>query len=94
MIILVMVPITLALCKKLKLDPSYFRVGMAVMANLQGTATLAGDPPSMIFADHAGYGFNDFFFYAGKPSIFLPPRGYDCRGAFPQAGALYVHPSG
>ncbi|MDR1948070.1 MAG: TRAP transporter large permease subunit [Spirochaetaceae bacterium] len=69
--VLVMAPIALALCSKLRLDPSYFMVGLAVMANLQGTATLVGDPPSMIFADFAGYGFNDFFVYAGKPAIFF-----------------------
>jgi Na+/H+ antiporter NhaD/arsenite permease-like protein len=69
--VLVMAPIALALCKKLEMDPSYFMVGLAVMANLQGTATLVGDPPSMIFADHSGYSFNDFFFFAGKPSIFF-----------------------
>jgi Na+/H+ antiporter NhaD/arsenite permease-like protein len=46
-------------------------VGLAVMANLQGTATLVGDPPSMIFADFAGYGFNDFFVYRGRLSIFF-----------------------
>jgi Na+/H+ antiporter NhaD/arsenite permease-like protein len=79
--VLVMAPIALALCKKLKLDPSYFIVGMAVMANLQGTATLVGDPPSMIFADHSGYGFNDFFFYAGKPSIFFVVQGGMIAGA-------------
>ncbi|WP_010253785.1 SLC13 family permease [Treponema primitia] len=69
--VLVMAPIALALCKKLELDPTYFIVGLAVMANLQGTATLVGDPPSMIFADHSGYGFNEFFFYEGRPSIFF-----------------------
>jgi Na+/H+ antiporter NhaD/arsenite permease-like protein len=69
--VLVMAPIALALCKKLDLDPTYFMVGLAVMANLQGTATLVGDPPSMIFANHSGYGFNDFFFYEGRPSIFF-----------------------
>jgi Na+/H+ antiporter NhaD/arsenite permease-like protein len=69
--VLVMAPIALAFCKKLKMDPSYFMVGLAVMANLQGTATLVGDPPSMIFADYAGYGFNDFFFFEGKLSIFF-----------------------
>jgi Na+/H+ antiporter NhaD/arsenite permease-like protein len=69
--VLVMAPIALALCAKLKLDPSLFMVGLAVMANLQGTATLVGDPPSMIFADYAKYGFNDFFFYRGKPGIFF-----------------------
>ena len=69
--VLVMAPIALALSKKLKLDPTYFLVGLAVMANLQGTATLVGDPPSMILASFAGYGFNDFFVYQGKPSIFF-----------------------
>jgi Na+/H+ antiporter NhaD/arsenite permease-like protein len=69
--VLVMAPIALALCSKLKINPLYFMVGLAVMANLQGTATLVGDPPSMIFADYAHYGFNDFFIYQGKLSIFF-----------------------
>jgi Na+/H+ antiporter NhaD/arsenite permease-like protein len=69
--VLVMAPIALALCARLKLNPSLFMVGLAVIANLQGTATLVGDPPSMIFADYAGYGFNDFFVYHGKLSIFF-----------------------
>lgn len=69
--VLVMAPIALALCNKLKLNPGNFMVGLAVMANLEGTATLVGDPPSMIFADYANYGFNDFFVYQGKLSIFF-----------------------
>ena len=69
--VLVMAPIALALCSKLKINPMYFMTGLAVMANLQGTATLVGDPPSMIFANYAGYGFNDFFVYHGKLSIFF-----------------------
>ena len=69
--VLVMAPIALAFCKKLKLSPKMFMVGLAVMANLQGTATLVGDPPSMIFADFSGYNFNNFFFYNGKLSIFF-----------------------
>jgi Na+/H+ antiporter NhaD/arsenite permease-like protein len=69
--VLVMAPIALALSKKLKMNPTLFMVGLAVMANLQGTATLVGDPPSMIFADFAKYGFNDFFVYQGKLSIFF-----------------------
>jgi Na+/H+ antiporter NhaD/arsenite permease-like protein len=69
--VLVMAPIALALSKKLKMNPTLFMVGLAVMANLEGTATLVGDPPSMIFADFAKYGFNDFFVYQGKLSIFF-----------------------
>ena len=69
--VLVMAPIALALCSKLKLNPMYFMTGLAVMANLQGTATLVGDPPSMIFANFSGYSFNNFFFYQGRMSIFF-----------------------
>lgn len=69
--VLVMAPIALSLCKKLKLNPTYFMIGLAVMSNLEGTATLVGDPPSMIFAAYAGYNFNDFFVHLGKPSIFF-----------------------
>ena len=69
--VLVMAPIALALSKKLKLNPIPFMIGLAVMSNLEGTATLVGDPPSMIFASYAGYNFNDFFVSSGKLSIFF-----------------------
>lgn len=69
--VLVMAPIALALCAKLKINPTLFMMGLAVMSNLEGTATLVGDPPSMIFASYAGYNFNDFFIHDGTPSIFF-----------------------
>lgn len=69
--VLVMAPIALSLCKKLNLNPTYFMIGLAVMSNMEGTATLVGDPPSMIFAAYAGYNFMDFFFYSGRVSIFF-----------------------
>ena len=69
--VLVMAPIALALSKKLKLNPVPFMIGLALMSNLEGTATLVGDPPSMIFASYAHYTFNDFFVSQGKLSIFF-----------------------
>ncbi len=69
--VLVMAPIALALCSKLGMNPTFFMMGLAVMSNLEGTATLVGDPPSMIFASYAGYNFNDFFVHQGTPSIFF-----------------------
>jgi Na+/H+ antiporter NhaD/arsenite permease-like protein len=83
--VLLMAPIALEICRRLKLDPTPFMIGLAVMANLQGTATLVGDPPSMIFASYAGYSFNDFFFYNGKLSIFFAVQ----IGAI--VGALYFY---
>lgn len=69
--VLVMAPIALALCKKIKCNPTLFMIGLAVMSNLEGTATLVGDPPSMIFASYAGYNFNDFFIHEGRLSVFF-----------------------
>ncbi len=83
--VLVMAPIALEISRRLKLDPTPFMIGLAVMANLQGTATLVGDPPSMIFASFAGYSFNDFFVHAGKLSIFFSVQ----VGAI--VGALYFY---
>ncbi|MBQ0039535.1 MAG: TRAP transporter large permease subunit [Treponema sp.] len=69
--VLVMAPIALAICKKLEMNPTKFLIGLAVMSNLEGTATLIGDPPSMIFANYAKFSFNDFFVHHGKMSIFF-----------------------
>ncbi len=69
--VLVMAPIALALCKTLKINPTNFMIGLAVMSNLEGTATLVGDPPSMIFASYANYNFNDFFIHNKTLSIFF-----------------------
>lgn len=83
--VLVMAPVALSLCKKLHITPVYFMAALAVMANLQGTATLVGDPPSMIFASYAHYGFNDFFAHQGRLSIFFVVQ------AGMIAGALYFY---
>ncbi|HPB48575.1 MAG TPA: SLC13 family permease, partial [Exilispira sp.] len=69
--VLVVAPLALDIAKKLKVSPVPILFSIAISSNLQGTATLVGDPPSMIFAGFAGFSFNDFFFYNGKPSIFF-----------------------
>ncbi len=46
-------------------------IGVAMSSNLQGTATMIGDPPSMILASHMRMGFWEFFVYHGKPGIFV-----------------------
>jgi len=69
--VLIIIPIALAISRKLKIDPTYFIIGIAICSNLQGTATLVGDPPSMILAGIMKLNFNDFFFLKGKPGIFF-----------------------
>ena len=69
--VLIVAPIALSLAKKLKINPVNIMIAIAVSSNLQGTATLIGDPPSMLLGGFAKMNFGDFFFYRGRPSIFF-----------------------
>ncbi len=69
--VLILAPIAFEMAERLKVSPVPFLVSIAISANLQGTATLIGDPPSMILAAHMKLDFNDFIVLAGKPSIFF-----------------------
>jgi Na+/H+ antiporter NhaD/arsenite permease-like protein len=69
--LLIIAPIALAMAKRIKLNPVPMMIGIAICSNLQGAATLIGDPPSMLLGGFAKMTFLDFFFYHGKPSIFF-----------------------
>lgn len=70
-VVLLVAPVALSLADKLKLNPAPLLIGIAISSNVQGTATMIGDPPSMILASHMRMGFWDFFFYQGKPGVFF-----------------------
>ncbi|MDD5409754.1 MAG: SLC13 family permease, partial [Candidatus Omnitrophica bacterium] len=69
--VLIVAPIALSLAKKLKINPTNMMIAIAVSSNLQGSATLIGDPPSMLLGGFAKMNFGDFFLYKGKPGIFF-----------------------
>jgi Na+/H+ antiporter NhaD/arsenite permease-like protein len=69
--VLIVAPIAMALSKKLQISPMNMMIGIVISSNLQGCATLIGDPPSMLLGGFAKMTFWDFFFYQGKPSIFF-----------------------
>jgi Na+/H+ antiporter NhaD/arsenite permease-like protein len=70
-VVLLLAPVALSLADKLKVSPVPLLIGIAVSSNLQGTATMIGDPPSMILAGYMHMGFWDFFAYEGRPGIFF-----------------------
>ncbi|MFH1125606.1 MAG: SLC13 family permease [Candidatus Altiarchaeota archaeon] len=70
-VVLLMAPVALSIARKCNINLVPLFVGMAISANLQGCATLIGDPPRMLLAGFAGMNFNDFFFVNGTPSIFF-----------------------
>lgn len=69
--VMIVAPIAMALADKLKMSPVNLLIAIAISSNLQGAATLIGDPPSMLLAGFAKMNFMDFFFYKGRPSIFF-----------------------
>lgn len=69
--VLMIAPVALEICKKLKTDPVPFIISIAVSSNLQGAATLVGDTTAILLGSYADMNFLDFFVYQGKPSIFF-----------------------
>lgn len=58
--VLLVAPVTLLVCDRLKLSPVPFLLAEVFASNIGGTATLVGDPPNIIIASRAGLTFNDF----------------------------------
>ena len=69
--VLMIAPVALEICKKLKINPVPFIIGIAVSSNLQGAATLVGDTTAIMLGSALDMTFMDFFVYRGKPSIFF-----------------------
>ena len=69
--VLMIAPVALEICRKLKTNPVPFIIGIAVSSNLQGAATLVGDTTAIMLGSALDMTFMDFFWYMGKPSIFF-----------------------
>ena len=69
--VLMVAPVGLAVCKKLKMNPVGMILSIAVSSNLQGAATLVGDTTSIMLAAYADMNFMEFFWMEGRPGIFF-----------------------
>lgn len=69
--LIIVAPVAFQIANKLKINPTKLIFALAISSNLQGTATLIGDPPSILLASATGMNFLDFFVYKNKPSIFF-----------------------
>ena len=61
--VLLMGPVTLTLCKLLRVNPVPFFIAEILASNIGGTATLIGDPPNIMIGSAAGFEFADFIVY-------------------------------
>jgi Na+/H+ antiporter NhaD/arsenite permease-like protein len=68
--VLLIAPVTLLVCDRLRISPAPFLMAEAFAANIGGTATLVGDPPNIIIADRGDVSFNAFLLNLG-PIVLL-----------------------
>ena len=69
--VLLMAPVTLAITKRLELNPIAFLLTEALASNIGGTATLVGDPPNIMIASKAELGYLDFLLVLGPLVVVL-----------------------
>lgn len=68
--VLMVAPVGIAVCRKMRINPVPVVISIAVSSNLQGAATLVGDTTSILLGGYAHMSFIDFIWWKGKPSIF------------------------
>jgi len=69
--VLMVAPVALEICRKLKTNPVPFIIAIAVSSNLQGAATLVGDTTAIMLGSALEMSFMDFFWYKGRPGMFF-----------------------
>ena len=69
--VLMVAPVAIEICRKLKTNPVPFIISIVVSSNLQGAATLVGDTTAIMLGSALDMSFMDFFFYNGKPGMFF-----------------------
>ncbi|MBQ3225040.1 MAG: arsenic transporter [Oscillospiraceae bacterium] len=69
--VLMVAPVALEICKKLKTNPVSFIIAIAVSSNLQGAATLVGDTTAIMLGSALDMSFMDFFWYKSRPGMFF-----------------------
>ena len=69
--VLMVAPVAIEICRKLKTNPVPFIISIAVSSNLQGAATLVGDTTAIMLGSALNMSFFDFIWYNGKPGMFF-----------------------
>ncbi|MDT0202465.1 ArsB/NhaD family transporter [Nocardioides sp. AE5] len=69
--VLLVAPVTLAVCRQLGLPSAPYLISLILASNIGGTATLIGDPPNIIIGSRAGLSFTDFLVHSLPLTVIL-----------------------
>ncbi|MBA1444809.1 MAG: ArsB/NhaD family transporter [Chromatiales bacterium] len=67
--VIVFAPLTVLICRLLRLNPMPYLMAEAMLSNIGGAATLVGDPPNLMIGSAGDISFNDFLFHMGPPVV-------------------------
>lgn len=70
-VMLLVGPVTFAVCGRLRLPVVPFLIAEVMAANIGGTATLVGDPPNIMIGSRAGLTFTDFLINLAPITVVL-----------------------
>lgn len=63
--VIIFAPLTVLMCRMLKLNPLPYLMSEAIMSNIGGIATLIGDPPNLMIGSQANIDFMSFLIHMG-----------------------------
>jgi Na+/H+ antiporter NhaD/arsenite permease-like protein len=69
--VLLIVPVTIAITKTLKVPPYPYLFAEIMASNIGGTATLIGDPPNIIIGSQVNLTFNDFVYHLAPVIVII-----------------------
>ena len=69
--VLLIVPVTIAITKTLKVPPYPYLFAEIMASNIGGTATLIGDPPNIIIGSQVGLTFNEFVYHLAPVIVLI-----------------------
>ncbi len=67
--VIVFAPLTVLICRLLKINPMPYLMSEAMLSNIGGAATLVGDPPNLMIGSAGGINFNSFLIHMGLPVL-------------------------
>jgi Na+/H+ antiporter NhaD/arsenite permease-like protein len=67
--VIVFAPLTVLICRLLKINPMPYLMAEAMLSNIGGAATLVGDPPNLMIGSAADISFNAFLAHMGLPVL-------------------------
>ena len=66
---LVMAPLILGLCKRMRLKPVPYLLALATASNIGSTATITGNPQNILIGSISGIGYRDFLAHLGPVAL-------------------------